>query len=116
MPFASPDSCSFCTVSELLATGEVADCELAHTTVDPRAAVTRLTQGIADIGKNMGDLAREYGTRTAAHDLWDDAAARLQRTAIEQIFEQGLHQVIVDFIAANQQLGAAIAAAYRFVD
>jgi len=68
------------------------------------------------IGKNMGDLAREYGTRTAAHDLWDDASARLQRTAIEQIFEQGLHQVIVDFIAANQQLGAAIAAAYRFVD
>lgn len=38
-------------------TGEVADRELAHTTADPQAAVTRLTQGIADMGKNMGDGA-----------------------------------------------------------
>lgn len=68
------------------------------------------------IGRNIGDLAREYGARTPAHDLWDEVTARLHQTGIEQIFERGLHQFIVDFIAANQHLSNAIASAYRFVD
>ena len=68
------------------------------------------------IGRNMSDLAREYGERTLAHDLWDDVGTRLRQTGIQQIFEQGLHEFIVEFIAANQNLADAIASAYRFVD
>lgn len=68
------------------------------------------------LGRNMADLAREYGSSTPAHDLWSDASTRLHRTGIEQIFEHGLHQFIVDFIAANQRLADAIASDYRFVD
>lgn len=68
------------------------------------------------IGRNMDDLAREYGARASAHELWDHASIRLNRTGIEQIFEQGLHQFIVDFIATNQHLADAIGSAYRFVD
>lgn len=68
------------------------------------------------IGRNMDDLAREHGSRTAAHDLWDVTSQRLEQAGIEQIFEQGLHNFIGDFIGANQDLADAITAAYRFVD
>ena len=68
------------------------------------------------LGRNLADLAREYGEQTPAHRLWGDASTRLKQSGIEQIFEQGLHQFIVDFIAANQRLADAIAADYRFVE
>ncbi len=68
------------------------------------------------IGRNLGDLFREYGARTLAHDLWNDVNARLHHTGIEQIFEQGLHQFIVDFITDNQHLASEISSAYRFVE
>lgn len=68
------------------------------------------------IGRNLGDLSKEYGARTPAHDLWADVNARLHHTGIEQIFEHCLHQFIVDFIANNQHLASAISSAYRFVE
>lgn len=68
------------------------------------------------IGRNMSDLARSYGASTPAHGVWDDASKCLNQSGIEQIFEQGLHQFIVDFIATNQHLADEIASAYRFVD
>ena len=63
---------------------------------------------------NMGYLAREYGHETAAHELLRDAGSRLHQTGIEAIFERGLHEFIVDFIATNQQIANAIAYDYRF--
>lgn len=68
------------------------------------------------LGRNLADLAREYGGPTPAHALWQEASARLQETGIETIFEQGLHQFIVSVIAANQQLATAVSSDYRFVD
>lgn len=68
------------------------------------------------IGRNMSDLACNYGARTPAHDVWDEASTRLHQTGIERILEQGLHQFIVDFIATNQHLADEIASAYRFVE
>lgn len=68
------------------------------------------------IGKNLGDLARSYRARTAAHDQWEETSARLQHMEIKKIFEHSLQQVMVDFIAANRDLGESIATTYRFVD
>lgn len=64
---------------------------------------------------NMAGLAREHGGETGAHALLRDAVARLHQSGIEQIFERGLHEFIVDFIACNQQIAHAIASDYRFV-
>ena len=63
---------------------------------------------------NMGYLAREYGQETEAHELLRDTGARLHQIGIEQIFDRGLHEFIVEFIAANQQVANAIARDYRF--
>lgn len=63
---------------------------------------------------NMGYLAREHGHETEAHALLRDIGSRLHQTGIEAIFDQGLHEYIVEFIAANQQVANAIARDYRF--
>lgn len=68
------------------------------------------------LGRNMSDLAREYGEQTPAHGQWRDVCARLRQEGVEQIFDQGLHQFITGFIAANQRLADAISADYRFVE
>lgn len=64
---------------------------------------------------NMASLAREHGQDMPSSALVREACARLEETDIEQIFEHGLHQFIVAFIAHNQRIASAIAADYRFI-
>jgi uncharacterized alpha-E superfamily protein len=64
---------------------------------------------------NMASLACEYGHESPAHELLRGAVTNLHQTGIEQIFERGLHQFIIAFTAANQQIANAIATDYRFV-
>lgn len=68
------------------------------------------------LGRNLAELAVAYGEERSAHAMWREASQRIQQKGIEEIFEHGLHQFIVDFIAANQQMADAIAADYRFVN
>ena len=63
---------------------------------------------------NMASLAREYGHESPAHELLRGAVSTLHQTGIESIFDQGLHQFILAFIAGNQQIADAISADYRF--
>ena len=67
-----------------------------------------------ELRANMANLAREYGNEVHAHELLRDAGARLHQTPIEAIFDQGLHQFIVEFLNCNQQIASAIATDYRF--
>lgn len=64
---------------------------------------------------NMGSLAREHGRTMPSHELLQDVGDQLCDQDIEHIFEQGLHEFIVEFIASNQQIANAIAADYRFI-
>jgi len=68
------------------------------------------------LGSNMNSLAREHGRKMPSHDLLREIGDRLASQDIEHIFEQGLHEFIVEFIASNQQIADAVAADYRFVD
>lgn len=68
------------------------------------------------LGRNLEELAREYGGHSPAHAQWQHSRDKLQRCEIEAIFEQGLHQFIASFIGANQRLADAISADYRFID
>ncbi len=68
----------------------------------------------AKIASNMRGLSREYGEDADAHGLLNEAIAQLSGTGIGAIFEHGLHEFLIEFIARNDKLAAAIAADYRF--
>ena len=43
-----------------------------------------------------------------------DADTRISHLCVDQIFEQGLHEFLVDFLARNAAISRAIAEDYRF--
>ncbi len=63
---------------------------------------------------NLAGLAKEYGCETSAHEVLRDALTRMHQLDIDQIFEQGLHEFLQDFITKTSEIGHAIAADYRF--
>ena len=67
------------------------------------------------VHSNIEELAREHGARPAACDLVETAAHTLQGQDIQKIFEWGLHEFILEFIASNQRIADAISTDYRFV-
>ncbi|MEH6724809.1 MAG: alpha-E domain-containing protein [Hyphomicrobiales bacterium] len=66
------------------------------------------------IVSNLGYLETDYGVRHACHDHADAIRARLKDKVVEEIFDQGLHQFIQDFVRDNNRLGLLIDEAYRF--
>ncbi len=68
----------------------------------------------AKICDNLGYLGDDYGERHASHDMADAIRARLQTGSIQQIFDSGLHEFIVEFIRDNNALGRQIELDYRF--
>ncbi|MEM9794887.1 MAG: alpha-E domain-containing protein [Pseudomonadota bacterium] len=66
------------------------------------------------IGANLRYLERDYGIRLPCHDLADDICKRLDRATIEDIFEEGLHEFLQDFLGRNAALAQQIERDYRF--
>jgi uncharacterized alpha-E superfamily protein len=56
----------------------------------------------------LDNLAQAYGDQGASQKVARAMRARLTNASIENIFQSGLHEFIVDFIGANSRLGAAI--------
>ena len=44
-----------------------------------------------------------------------EADTRIADLTIEDVFDQGLHEFLVDFMASNVAIGQAIATDYRFL-
>jgi len=65
---------------------------------------------------NLGFLCKEYGEEKPSFALVNEANARLDASSIDTIFEAGLHEFTLDFIAANRRIADAISADYRFVE
>ncbi len=78
----------------------------------------RLPRSIAycygEITNVLSELEKEYGACPPAHDLAAAHAALITQTPSQMIIETGLHEFLVDFIARNSQLSAAIERDYRF--
>ena len=70
----------------------------------------------SQIADNLRYLEEDYGTRTPCHDLAGAVDERLRGHSIGQIFENGLHEFIGDFITDNNRLGMQIEKDYRFND
>ncbi|WP_339823930.1 alpha-E domain-containing protein [uncultured Parasphingorhabdus sp.] len=70
----------------------------------------------AQISDNLGHLEREYGNEVTSHRLADDICDRLLGQPVQNIFEAGLHEFIIEFLAANNSLAAQIETDYNFQD
>ena len=64
--------------------------------------------------ENLASLARMHGAEGRCNALMRDADTRISHLTVDQIFEQGLHEFLIDFLARNAAIGQAIAEDYRF--
>ncbi len=64
---------------------------------------------------NLAALARVHGEEGESNRLMREADTRLTDLTIEQVFEQGLHEFLVDFTLSNSAIAEAIAKDYRFL-
>jgi uncharacterized alpha-E superfamily protein len=62
--------------------------------------------------QNLDRIARAYGRQGPAQQQSRTIRARLENSRIEDIFQNGLHEFLADFIMANSQVGAAVTQQY----
>ncbi|RZA26372.1 MAG: alpha-E domain-containing protein, partial [Proteobacteria bacterium] len=65
---------------------------------------------------NLASLAELHGGRGDCHALMWDADRKLSDASIASIFNTGLHEFLLRFIAGNQAIASAISRDYRFID
>lgn len=68
----------------------------------------------AKIVDNLNYLENDYGLSHDCQTQARETYRRLTDSSIDMIFEEGLHEFIIDFIRSNTQLGAQIEQDYRF--
>jgi uncharacterized alpha-E superfamily protein len=66
------------------------------------------------IGDNLEYLHRDHGIRKPCHDIAEALCAQLENLTIEDVFEEGLHQFLQDFLKRNAALGHQIEQDFRF--
>jgi uncharacterized alpha-E superfamily protein len=64
--------------------------------------------------ENIAALARMHGAEGRCNALMHDADSAMTQLTVDQIFDAGLHEFLVDFLARNGALAQAIANDYRF--
>ena len=64
---------------------------------------------------NLAALARLHGEEGTSNELMRAADMHITDLTVDEIFEQGLHEFLVDFMARNAAIGEAIAEDYRFL-
>ena len=67
------------------------------------------------LDESLTDLVDIHGQDGASFALIKQTQSDLLDRSVESIFEQGLHEFVLEFIACNQSLASAIAEDYRFV-
>ncbi|MBF9031971.1 hypothetical protein HKCCE3408_16350 [Rhodobacterales bacterium HKCCE3408] len=71
---------------------------------------------VGKIATNLGYLEAEYGTRHDSHEIIDRIETRLDNGNIDAVFDEGLHEFILEMLEGLARLGAQIARDYRFED
>lgn len=69
----------------------------------------------AAMRENLQALARFHGREGRAHEALRDCDLMLSQRTVDDIFEQGLHQFLIEFIGCNAKIATAISEEYRFV-
>ena len=68
-----------------------------------------------ELRENLAALARMHSEEGRCNALMRDADNRISHLTVDQIFDQGLHEFLVDFLARNAAIAQAIADDYRFL-
>ncbi len=64
---------------------------------------------------NLAALARLHGSEGESNALMRAADTRMADLNIDTVFDQGLHEFLIDFTRSNAAIGRAIAQDYRFL-
>ena len=64
---------------------------------------------------DLASLARLHGSEGLSNELMREADMRLSSLTIDDIFEQGLHEFLIDFTRSNAAIANAISSDYRFL-
>jgi uncharacterized alpha-E superfamily protein len=93
--------------------------------IDPRGIVQfmvldrRFPRSLAfchdTLREELSALSKFHDGKARCHELMRQSDARLRDLTVESIFEQGLHQFLIDFMATNAELAQAIGDDYRFL-
>ena len=65
--------------------------------------------------ENLAALAKLHGREGRSNELMREADIRLSDVDVEEIFETGLHQFLVEFNRSNAAIAQAISDDYRFL-
>ena len=63
---------------------------------------------------NLRYLANDYGMQSQALAATEDLCLRLSKTDAAKIFDDGLHEFLIDFLGTNRNIGALVEQDYRF--
>ncbi|KCZ53132.1 alpha-E domain-containing protein [Hyphomonas pacifica] len=81
---------------------------------------TRLPRSLAycydTISFQLQGLFAQYGQRMPSHDLAESLEARLTAASIKNVFHDGLHEFLTDFMGRNGALSYQIVQDYRFME
>jgi uncharacterized alpha-E superfamily protein len=94
--------------------GDYSPWRIADFLILNRASPRSLAFCYEEIGLLLDRLARGYGERLQCHHSAAETHAMLMDVDINEIFQDGLHEFLVDAIARNNRLSAEIAGAYHF--
>lgn len=64
---------------------------------------------------HLDAIARIHGREATSHELMREAVQTLDETGLEGVFERGLHEFLIAFLAFNTSIGVAVAEDYRFL-
>jgi uncharacterized alpha-E superfamily protein len=65
--------------------------------------------------RHLDELARMHGGEGQCNALMREADNQITSTTIDRMFEHGLHESLIDFMARNAAISLAIAEDYRFL-
>lgn len=64
---------------------------------------------------HLDAIARIHGQEGRSHALMREAVQTLDDTGLEGVFERGLHEFLIAFLAFNASIGVAVSEDYRFL-
>jgi uncharacterized alpha-E superfamily protein len=71
-----------------------------------------LINSTARIKECLDDLGEEYGQRHECHRMAGQNYSQLRFGKVSDVFHQGLHEFLTQYIEQNNKLGAEISRAY----
>ncbi len=94
--------------------GDYQPSNIAHYLILNRRMPRSLIFCYQGINESLGYLAEEYGVRHTCHEMASAKLEKLRSASITDVFDEGLHEFLKDFIRDTGALGDRIAADFRF--